>query len=211
MKDIAIVGFVPPERPAFPSHVQYTGENRLLSPPEVEKIVEWCDAQPLQKGTIGNGGSKEEVQERPDYRCVETCAVEIDPFKWLYARIAQKAQWANNDFFRFNLTGLCEPISYLKYTAASEEQPEPGHYDWHQDFGGGPFAMRKLSMVIQLSNPADYDGCALHLCNDGPWEVPYRQPGDAILFPSWTPHCVSNIERGVRRALVVWISGPQFQ
>jgi PKHD-type hydroxylase len=118
--------------------------------------------------------------------------------------------WANNEGYRFHLSGLGEPIGYLKYTPKTDAKPA-GHYNWHQDFGGGPYALRKLSMVIQLSKPTDYKGCRLVLCNDGPCEVPFVEAGDAILFPSWTPLCVTEIEEGAREALVVWITGPQFQ
>lgn len=204
-----IIGMMPPERPVFPSHVQWTGSNRFLSPPECAAIRAHCEATPLQPGTIGNG-SRDGAKEVASYRRVETCSVTGPQFDWLYERIIEKVKLANNEHYRFSLVGLGEAVGYLKYTAATEEQPEPGHYNWHQDFGGGPYALRKLSMVIQLSDPSEYDGCRLQLCNDGPWESGYLQQGDAILFPSWTPHQVTPITRGVRRALVVWVTGPQF-
>lgn len=205
-----ILGFRPPERPALQSHIQYSGQNKLLSPPEVDAIRAWCDEQVLAKGTIGNGDASQ-AREVESYRCVETCAVNGDQFEWLYDRLAQRIQWINNDFYRFTLSGFAEPIGYLKYTAPENEGDTPGHYDWHQDFGGGPYSGRKLSVVIQLSNPDEYEGCELELFNDGPWTVNYKEAGDAIIFPSWTPHRVTNITRGVRRALVLWVSGPQFQ
>lgn len=208
---ITTIGFPQPERPAFPSHVQYTGDNKLLSPPEIKQVIDWCEKQKLDSGTIGNGGTSNEVRTDKTYRCVETCAVIGSEFKWLYDRVSQRVLWANEAHYRFHLSGINEPIGYLKYTAPHEGQPEAGHYDWHQDFGGGKFAGRKLSLVIQLSDPSEYAGCELYLCNDGPWVVPYKEAGDAILFPSWTPHCVSNIEQGVRRALVLWVHGPQYQ
>jgi predicted 2-oxoglutarate/Fe(II)-dependent dioxygenase YbiX len=31
------------------------------------------------------------------------------------------------------------------------------------------------------------------------------------MFPSWTPHCVSNITRGTRYALVAWVHGTPFR
>lgn len=206
-----IIGLRPSEAKCFPTHVQYADKNVLLSPPEVEMLRTYCDALTLHPGTIGNGGSSNDAKHVPTYRTVETAAVPHDAkTKWLYERIIERVGWVNRDYFRFSLSGLSEPIGYLKYTAASEGKPA-GHYNWHQDFGGGLFATRKLSIVVQLSDPSEYDGCRLQLCNDGPWEVPYTQAGDAIIFPSWTPHCVTAISRGVRRALVIWVAGPQFQ
>lgn len=206
---ITILGIRPPERPVFPSHIQYTGANRFLSPPEVEFVRAFAAKQKLQPGTIGNGTANGAV-EVPSYRSVETCALVGNELDWLYNRIAEKVKWANDEHYRFTLSGLGEPVGYLKYSTKTDTKPA-GHYNWHQDFGGGPYSARKLSMVIQLSDPATYKGCRLVLCDNGAWEVPYVQAGDAILFPSWTPHCVTNIEEGTREALVVWISGPQFQ
>lgn len=205
----AFTGICPPEAPPFPTHVQWTGDNRFLSPPEVAAIRAHCDAQTLAPGTIGNATSNPADAKRQDaYRRVDNVAItEMD---WLYERVLQKVKLANDAHYRFTLAGLTEPIGYLKYTAAADENDTPGHYDWHQDFGGGLYATRKLSIVVQLSEPSEYEGCKLNLCNDGPWEVPYVQAGDAIMFPSWTPHCVTNIEKGVRRALVIWVAGKQF-
>jgi PKHD-type hydroxylase len=205
-----VIGMLPPERPALPSHCQWTGTNRFLSPPECEAIRTYADALALQAGTIGNG-SRDGAKEVPSYRRVETCSLDAQKFSWLYERIVEKVKLANNDLFRFDLVGIGEAVGYLKYTAPTEGQPIAGHYNWHQDFGGGPYANRKLSMVIQLSDPSEYDGCRLQLCTDGPWECSYIQQGDAIMFPSWTPHQVTEITRGERRALVVWITGPQFR
>ena len=34
-----------------------------------------------------------------------------------------------------------------------------GHFDWHSDIGDGPLArQRKLTMVVQLSEPGAYRG-----------------------------------------------------
>lgn len=207
-----VLGIRPPEHPAFPSHVQWTGSNQMLSPPEVAAVIERGDALNLKPGTIGNGGMGTDTPHRDDtYRRVETGSLLGDDLDWLYQRVLDKMQLANDAHYRFNMVGLAEPIGYLKYSAVQAEGEEPGHYKWHQDFGGGLYSTRKLSMVIQLSDPSTYTGCRLQLCNDGPWESNYLQPGDAIMFPSWTPHAVSNIESGVRRCLVIWFAGPQFK
>lgn len=203
-----ILGIMPPERPMQPTHVHYSGDQRFLSEPEVAAVRAFAAKQTLHPGTIGNGDTHSAVENK-DYRSVETCGLIGSEIDWLYDRILQKVTWTNNDHYRFTLTGLSEPIGYLKYTTKTDSKPA-GHYNWHQDFGGGPYALRKISIVIQLSDPATYKGCRLVLCNDGPWEVPYVGAGDAIFFPSWTPHCVTDITEGTREALVVWVTGPQF-
>lgn len=205
-----ILGFRPPLRPALASHVQWSGDNQLLSAPEVAAVRDFMDEQTLHPGTIGNDGSAPGVHNE-SYRSVLNASVPYVGFQWLYERIQQRVQWANDELFRFTLSGIVEPIGYLKYEPASEENPEPGHYNWHQDFGGGQYATRKLSLVVQLSDDDEYKGCELELCTDKIWPVPHKTAGDAVMFPSWTPHRVTNIESGVRQALVVWVHGPQFQ
>ena len=206
-----ILGIRPSPERAFPSHVQWTGDNQFLSPPEVKAIIDYMDAQGLNPGTIGNGGTSSDGVHNEKYRCVLNAAVPMKEFEWLYKRAVEKIILANDAYFRFTLSGLTEPIGYLKYLPKSTERPEPGHYNWHQDFGGGQYSTRKLSLVVQLSDASEYTGCELVLANDSLWTVQYKQAGDAIAFPSWTPHRVTDIETGVRRALVLWIHGPQFK
>lgn len=197
-------GYAPEGRRCIASHVQWTGENRFLSPPEVEAVIRHAEAQPLRRGTIGNGDTNQ-GHEDLGYRCVETCAIE--GLDWLYERILEKTRLANAEHFFQDISGIVEPVGYLRYTPAEGETPA-GHYNWHQDFGGGGYATRKLTLIVQLSNADEYTGCELQYVTNGIWTMPYKQAGDAFMFPSWTPHRVTPIESGVRRSLVVWIAGP---
>ena len=57
-----------------------------------------------------------------------------------------------------------------------------GHFDWHTDIVEGPIAaQRKLTLVVQLSDPADYTGGALELMPDTqPRQAPRARTGDAV-------------------------------
>ena len=72
-------------------------------------------------------------------------------------------------------------------------------------------SLRKISTVTQLSPPSNYDGCRLHLFTSQDQEMQHVEAGDTILFPSYLPHCVTPITRGVRYSLVSWVMGPAFQ
>lgn len=202
----------PPMAPCFPSHVQWSAENSLFSPVECDVIVRAGERQQLGFATIGNGDDGPGVVSL-GYRCVRSCGLRPqtggDDLEWVFDRIAARVAAANAAYFRFDLTGLGEEIQFLKYE--TNAAAEPGHYHWHQDFGGGISSNRKLSLVVQLSDVTDYDGCRLQLMNERVWEVPYTAKGNAIIFPSWTPHQVTDITRGTRYALAVWIHGPQFR
>ncbi len=209
MKPYAIA---PPQAPFFPSHVQWSGDKPMFTPAECDSIIRAGLSQPLGFATIGNGDNQGGTLNL-DYRCVKSCGLEQfvggNDLTWVYERIANYVGWANRDHFRFDLTGLGEPVQFLRYEVTAT--PVPGHYLWHQDFGGGISSNRKLSLVVNLSDPSEYEGCRLELMNERVWESGYIGKGDAIVFPSWTPHQVTVITRGVRHALAVWIHGPQFR
>lgn len=198
----------PPEKPAFPSHVQWSGANVLLSRAECEWTIAYAQRLPLDFATVGTPTVR---RTELDTRCVESTVLDGPECDWLYDRIAQRVQLANLAHYEFDLTGLIEPVQFLKYTTANEDKPD-GHYVWHVDFGEGAMATRKLSMVIQLSPPAAYDGCDFTMMSDrGQQRLDYREQGAAFVFPSWTPHMVGPITRGVRYALVCWIHGARFR
>lgn len=202
-------GFRPSEQRCQPPFVQWSGDNRLLSQPECDAIVELGESSTLQFGTVGNGSNHDYRDDR-SYRCVQTRALWPNDAPWLYEKLRERIRWANESDYRADLTGIQEGLQFLRYDTPDGVVPA-GHYKWHQDFGGGVSSNRKLSLVCQLSRPEDYDGCELHLFTDCDFVPPYRQQGDAILFPSWTPHMVAPITRGRRYALVAWISGPQWR
>lgn len=199
----------PPQNTFLPTHVQWSGDNRMFSPEECHQIIRAGEELGLGFAMVGNGGNDTAYLDK-NYRCVKATALyrhKKQDLTWVYDRIASKVEFANRDFYRFDLTGLGEPPQFLKY----EVLDVAGHYDWHQDFGGGLSSNRKLSMVVQLSDPSDYTGCRLRMMDGREWEVPYIGQGEAICFPCWAPHRVTPIEWGVRYSLAVWIHGPQFR
>lgn len=198
----------PVPMPEFTSHCQWSGGGRLLSAPECAALIAIAE-QPgrLQQASIGNPDTR---RVDPAIRKVDSTSILCHEAEWLYERIAKRVEDANNQYWRFVITGLMEPIQFLRYEAAQAPEQLNGHYGWHQDFGADYMVNRKLSMVVQLSDPAAYKGCRLHLMTHNEWEAPYVGQGDAILFPSWTPHRVLPIEEGRRYALAIWVHGPRF-
>jgi PKHD-type hydroxylase len=192
-------------------YVQYSGGNRLLSPPECDALVAAMQAMPLQEGSIGTVKDKSTIDK--DYRTVKVGVLPHAGWEWLYLRILERVQWSNETHFKFDLSGVFESAQFLEYTAPNEGEPSPGHYRWHTDVGPGVGSTRKISVVIQLSDPTEYDGCRLQLfdCRSPVLTVPEIGRGDMVVFPSYLPHQVTDITRGTRRALVLWVTGPSFR
>jgi PKHD-type hydroxylase len=114
---------------------------------------------------------------------------------------------ANRGGFGFDLTDFGESAQIARYGAARE-----GHFGWHSDIGAGVWAARrKLTIVVQLSEPQDYDGGALEIWPDAGVQTAPRARGLATIFPSFQLHRVTPVTRGTRWSLTLWSHGPAFR
>ena len=130
--------------------------------------------------------------------------------KWddLYQKIMNLVGKCNQEFFNFSITSLTENLQFTEY-----DESYQGYYDWHFDVGPGPLnCARKLSVVVQLSEPSDYEGGELQLLIGGEdITIAEKNRGAMIIFPSYIRHRVTPVTKGTRRSLVTWITGPPFQ
>lgn len=125
---------------------------------------------------------------------------------WVSGRLAALVARANREHFGFEIEDLAESPQVARYGAERE-----GHFAWHADIGEGPVARRrKLTVVVQLSDPAAYEGGALELW-DGAQQAAPRGLGAAILFPAFVLHRVTPVTRGERFSLTLWAHGPAFR
>lgn len=125
-------------------------------------------------------------------------------FSWLYMKIEALIKEVNLKYFRYDLTGT-EPVQLANYVSAHK-----GKYDWHMD--AGEHTLRKLSLVMQLSEPEEYEGGVLQL-QDGSLggSSIIKKRGYITIFPSWLMHCVTPVLSGERQSLVCWSLGPSFR
>jgi len=124
---------------------------------------------------------------------------------WVFDRIAHVVSTLNAEYFQFNLGHFSEPVQLSNYSEHNN-----GTYHWHQDFGSiGPY--RKLSLVLQLSDPREYEGGELQLLTEKKETTIAKQRGLITVFPSWTLHRVTPTTRGNRQSMVVWVSGEPFR
>ena len=85
----------------------------------------------------------------------------------------------------------------------------------------GTDTIRKISAVVQLSDPAEYEGGDFNIAtvdkdatdwSAWPVDIPQlKQRGAAIFFPSTLFHRVQPITNGTRRTLVAWFRGPAWR
>lgn len=151
---------------------------------------------------VGGGGGG---IVNPDIRRSNVSWVENNPDTfWIYKTLGEVASSLNADYFGFDLVGFGELLQFTKY-----EHGELGTYGWHQDFGGKSVS-RKLSLVVQLTDPSQYEGGNLELLLSGSPTVMPKERGLITAFPSWTLHQVTPVTAGYRETIVAWISGPNF-
>ena len=197
---------LPPEQDHIEKYYHYA---RVFSPPECDAIIAKAESNGFSPGSIGIGRNSKPVVDTV-YRMVGCARITAEEMPWLFDRVRERCEWANQAW-RFDLHGLYEDIGIMKYDAGEEGVPA-GHYHWHQDFGGGIYCRRKISIVSLLSEPYMFDGGQLLMAGDkGEERMSLNEQGDMVLFPSWTPHCVTPVNHGVRYSLVAWVSGPRFR
>ncbi len=126
---------------------------------------------------------------------------------WVMHRILDIVRQANRAVFGFDLDGFDESPQVARYGAERQ-----GHFDWHADIGDGRLAARrKLTMVVQLSDPKSYTGGALQVRPSANIDEAPRAVGTATLFPSFLLHRVTPVTEGARHSLTVWAHGPGFR
>ena len=124
--------------------------------------------------------------------------------EWVFERLSHVVSAVNANVYRFNLAGFGEPIQMTLY-----ESNDSGTYGWHSDFGSQ--ISRKLSLVMQLSDPSEYEGGNLEILIGNKPVTLRKQRGLIALFPSYVTHRVTPVTSGFRTSLVSWVSGEPFR
>jgi len=148
---------------------------------------------------------------------------------WVAGFLWHYIQRANRENFLYDLRNIDgESLQYTQY--------EPGQfYSWHNDAGianhykpqsvgntGLELAadflnqncelIRKLSIVIQLSDPEEYTGGNLQLLDEaGKSYFAPRKKGTVIIFDARTQHRVLKVKSGMRKSIVGWVVGPRWK
>lgn len=185
----------PPEAPRGRRLAPLVQTDPCFDAAECARIVEAGLALPLA------GGQVTAAERAPEARRSTVALFPPEPqHGWMLERIAQVVNKFNAELWGFELTGS-ERMQFSAY--------RPGeYYDWHMDLGArGAFALRKLSVSVQLNLPDEYEGGGLEVSIGTATTTAGRGLGTVILFPAYAMHRVLPVTRGVRYSLVAWIVG----
>jgi len=148
---------------------------------------------------------------------------------WTAGFVWHYVQRANRENFLYDIRNIDnETMQFTQYGVGE-------FYGWHNDAGLSVFykpqsvgnrvdglandffnenieLVRKLSFVVQLSDPDDYEGGNLQLLDEsGKSYFAPRKRGTVIVFDSRTQHRVLKVTKGVRKSLVGWVVGPRWK
>ncbi len=173
-----------------------------FSAAECDRIVEIANA------AVPSDAKLVRDQRDHNYRRAELVWLDEQPdTEWVMDRILQLVRVANRDVFDFDVTEFAESAQVATYHSSAG-----GHFDWHSDVGEGRIASRrKLTMVVQLSEPVGYQGGALELMTGRDCIAANTARGTATLFPSFMMHRVSPVTDGTRQSLTIWSHGTPFR
>jgi PKHD-type hydroxylase len=144
---------------------------------ELDAIIATGEKLTHQKATIEDQG---ELGVAENVRITRTAWITHKPeTNWLYEKLWRIGYHLNQSIYRLDLTGLSEQLQYTVY-----ESGEGGHYDWHVDHSTMTPMPRKLSLSLQLSDPAEYEGGALEIRAANSIETAPMERGTVIAFPS---------------------------
>ena len=179
---------------------EFTYYQGLFLPHEIDRIIGfWDDAMTIPATLSGDSLYNDELR-KSSVMFIENS----QEHKWIYDKLAGIAMKTNNERYWFDLLGFHQELQLTRYGSGD-------FFDWHLDFGSGEISARKLSMTIQLSDPAEYEGGDLQFMINGKIVNAPRDKGTIVIFPSFIMHRVAKITSGVRQSIVGWVSGPPYR
>lgn len=188
----------------------------VLTRAECNKIVKQSIQNlEMTHGEVESGNEDEDAETagvHTDIRIVDKYEFYFEPdvvpfTSWLYPKLEELIMNDANSRYEFDIAGIGESVNLLHYHTTPAGG---GHYVPHVDFGPSHLSTRKLTCIIQLSRPEQYEGCELHIPEWSDECAPQEQ-GTAILFPPWMLHHVTPLISGDRYCLNLWANGPAFR
>lgn len=165
-----------------------------------EKILEFKSATTVDQ-------KEGETQEA---RIAEIASLPHDEnTSWCWEKISHLTAKANYDLFLYDIEFL-EDLNYTVYVGENH-----GQYVQHRDtslFGYRKYD-RKISGILMLSDPEEYEGGQLKIDIQGGqidkerWQPVDLKKGDLVFFDSQFIHCVEPVTSGKRQVIVFWAHG----
>jgi PKHD-type hydroxylase len=165
---------------------------------EVDTILETTKNYEFQQATFISGNSKDIRDSSIKWLTPDNNTT------WIYDRLMNFVSEANS-LWKFDIHSVLDDIQYTEYRGGG------GHYDWHIDIGPNSISHRKISVIVQLSNPSEYNGGILEINTGSNIKQTSNKKGAVIVFPSFLQHRVTPVSSGLRKSLVLWAGGGHYK
>lgn len=161
-----------------------------------ETIIEEGCKLKLQQAEVG---SKEQAIINENIRKTTVGFFSWD--SWIGAICNHYAHRANTSSWNFQISGQQDP----QFAVYGNNE----YYNFHEDSSKFENNMRKLSLVISISDPNTYEGGEFEFFDGIRPDI--KDQGSILVFPSFIQHRVTPVTKGTRYSLVNWFYGEQFR
>ena len=177
----------------------YYAYNKIITKNECEFLINDCLQAPVIQAVTSKSPEPIEAVRKTDVRWVRNLS-------FIQYGLVGLLDDANQRLFRYIITAH-ESVQFASYS-------DGGHYTWHTDVTRGTEAKesRKLSTVILLSDPNDFEGGHFEMFGgEEGYLRPLEEQGSVIVMDCFDWHRVTPVTKGVRHSLVMWSHGPNLQ
>jgi PKHD-type hydroxylase len=178
-----------------------------FSPAELTTIENHCKSISL---TAGESFFSEETEPKSRTSNIGFHFSDDPKLKFVFEKFNSVFEYVNSMFYNFDINGY----DYFQY--AEYDAKESGQYNWHTDLSFGEhskdvYTTRKLSMSMLLNTPGvDFEGGDFSTFLSKEQNIPLKK-GEILIFPSFIVHSVKPVTKGIRKSLVIWVTGPKFK
>lgn len=167
--------------------------NNVFTEEECQRIIELQNIGHAQHSVLSNGVAK--VRDSNLYWLYNS-----DSEQWIFERLRCYVDMWNANY-NYEIEAGCSTLQLTSYGPGQE-------YDLHTDIGSAQASRRKISIVVQLNQPTNYQGGGLSfLYGSDVLVTPDLRAGDAVVFHSWMQHKAHQVIEGSRWSLAGWYLG----
>jgi predicted 2-oxoglutarate/Fe(II)-dependent dioxygenase YbiX len=128
---------------------------------------------------------------------------DVEGFPFLNIRDVTKN--ANTTTYDFNLIGIIDQDFPQVFSYS-----EGDFYNWHIDLSVAA-PSRKLTFIINLSDPAECEGGELEFLNVDTSQSNTSAQGHCLVFPSYTPYRITPVSKGHKHVIIGHVHGAVFK
>ena len=172
-----------------------------VSPAFCDKLIQEYSKPEVEKELpfIGNG---RDLEKNIDLDIRNVQRLQLPLYAGIGATLTAIGLNVNHDLWKYDITHSNQS-EFLMYDVN-------GKYETHVDtFHQLSNETRKLTILVFLND--DFEGGKFYIQNSHQKTYPEQKKGTVLIFPSFMPHGVEPITKGVRYSIVTWMVGPYFK